>query len=68
MTSGEDNVTTTPEPGTVGLNSPESGSSSPVPRLGRRRLGLVFATVALGLTGAVVYSGIHSRADRKSVV
>jgi RND family efflux transporter MFP subunit len=61
MTSSEDNVTTTPEPSTVGLNSPESGSSSAVPRLGRR-LALVFATVVLGLTGAVVYSGIHSRA------
>ncbi|HEX8895094.1 MAG TPA: efflux RND transporter periplasmic adaptor subunit [Terriglobales bacterium] len=66
MTSSENNVTTTPEPGTVGLNSPESGSSNAVPRLGRRRLALVFATVALGLTGAVVYSGMHSRAVAES--
>ena len=62
MTNSEDNVTITPEPGTMELNSPEPGSSSTAPEPRRRRFVLAFAAIALALIAAVVYSGIRSRA------
>ena len=62
MTPNQENVTITPKPETIKQQTPDSPTNglSPVPR--RRRVVLVFAAVALALTTAVVYSGIHSRA------
>ena len=66
MTTGEDNVATTPEPGTMQLNSHDSHPSGVAPGPTRYRAVLLFAAVAVLLVGAVIYSGIHSRAAAES--
>jgi RND family efflux transporter MFP subunit len=61
MTTGEDNVATTPEPGTMESNGRESVSKGVAPGPMRRHT-TVFAAVGLVVVAAVIYSGIHSRA------
>ena len=63
MTSSEGNVTTTPEPETIELQtiqpSPHGLRSGPG---ARRRTAILVAAAALALLALVIYSGIHSRA------
>ena len=63
MTSSEGNVTTTPEPETIELQtiqpSPDGLRSGPG---ARRRTAILVAAAALVLLALVIYSGIHSRA------
>jgi len=63
MTSSEGNVTTTPEPETIELQtiqpSPDGLRSGPG---ARRRTAILVAAAALALLAFVIYSGIHSRA------
>jgi RND family efflux transporter MFP subunit len=63
MTSNEGNVTTTPEPETIELQtiqpSPDGSRSGPG---ARRRTAILVAAAALALLALVIYSGIHSRA------
>jgi len=63
MTSSEGNVTTTPEPETIELQtiqpSPDGLRSGPG---ARRRTAILVAAAALALLALVIYSGIHSRA------
>jgi RND family efflux transporter MFP subunit len=66
MTTGEDNVATTPEPGTMELNNPGSHPSGVAPGPMRHRAILLFAAVAVAFVGVVIYSGIHSRAAAES--
>jgi RND family efflux transporter MFP subunit len=66
MTTGEDNVATTPEPGTMELKSSGSRPSGVAPRPMRHRAVLLFAAVAVAFVGVVIYSGIHSRAAAES--
>jgi RND family efflux transporter MFP subunit len=66
MTTGEDNVATTPEPGTIEIQMPESGPSGVAPGPMRHRVVLLFAAIAFAFVGAVIYSGIHSRAAAES--
>jgi RND family efflux transporter MFP subunit len=66
MTTGEDNVATTPEPGTMELGGPESHPSGVAPGPMRHRAALFIAVLGVVLLGAVIYSGIHSRAVAES--
>jgi RND family efflux transporter MFP subunit len=66
MTTGEDNVATTPEPGTMELNNPGSHRSGVAPGPMRHRAILLFAAAAVAFVGVVIYSGIHSRAAAES--
>ena len=66
MTTGEDNVATTPEPGTMELNNPGSHPSGVAPGPMRHRAVLLFAAIAVVFVGVVIYSGIHSRAAAES--
>src|SRR5258708_4709617 len=63
MTSSEGNVTSTPEPETIELQtmqpSPDGFRSRPG---ARRRTATLVATAALAILALVIYSGIHSRA------
>jgi RND family efflux transporter MFP subunit len=63
MTSSEGNVTTTPEPETIEMQtiqpSPDGLRSGPG---ARRRTAILVAAAALALLALVIYSGIHSRA------
>jgi RND family efflux transporter MFP subunit len=63
MTSSEGNVTSTPEPETIELQtmrpSPDGFRSRPGVR---RRTAILVAAAALALLALVIYSGIHSRA------
>lgn len=62
MTSGEDNVATTPERGTMEVKSPEADPSGIAPGPIHRRAALLFAAAAVVVIGGVIYAGIHSRA------
>src|ERR1700741_836876 len=66
MTTGEDNVATTPEPGTMELNNPGSHPSGVAPGPMRHRAVLLFAAIAVVFVGVVIYPGIHSRAAAES--
>jgi RND family efflux transporter MFP subunit len=63
MTSSEGNVTSTPEPETIEVQtvqpSPEGFRSRPG---ARRRTAILVAAAALALLALVIYSGVHSRA------
>jgi RND family efflux transporter MFP subunit len=63
MTSSEGNVTSTPEPETIEVQtmqpSPDGFGSRPG---ARRRTAILVAAAALALLALVIYSGIHSRA------
>lgn len=65
MTTGENNVATTPEP-EMELKSSELHPSGGAPKPMRRRAALLFATIAVAFVGTVIYSGIHSRAAAES--
>jgi RND family efflux transporter MFP subunit len=66
MTTGEDNVATTPAPKTMEVNSPESRPRSVANGPRRRHTALWVAAAGAALVGAVIYSGIHSRAAAES--
>jgi RND family efflux transporter MFP subunit len=66
MTTGENNVATTPEPEAMELDSSGSHPSGVAPRPMRRRPVLLFAAIAVAFVGTVIYSGIHSRAAAES--
>jgi RND family efflux transporter MFP subunit len=66
MTPKDENVTITPKPETIELQTPDLPTNRFVIGPGRRRGVLLFAAVALALVAAVVYSGIHSRAAAES--
>jgi RND family efflux transporter MFP subunit len=66
MTTGENNVATTPEPQAMELKSSGSHPSGVAPGPMRHRAALLFAAIALAFVGAVIYSGIHSRAAAES--
>ena len=65
MTTGENSVATTPEPEAKERKSSGSHSSGVAPGPTRHRA-VLFAAIAVGFVGAVVYSGIHSRAAAES--
>jgi RND family efflux transporter MFP subunit len=62
MTTGENNVATTPEPEAIELKSSGSHPSGVAPGPMRHRAVLLIAAIAVTFVGAVIYSGIHSRA------
>ena len=62
MAPKKENVTISPKPGTIEQKTPDSPTNGLARAPERRQMILVFAAVALVLTAAVVYSGIHSRA------
>jgi RND family efflux transporter MFP subunit len=66
MTTGENNVATTPEPGTMELKSSGSRPGGVAPGPMRHRAILLFAAVAVAFVSVVIYSGIHSRAAAES--
>jgi RND family efflux transporter MFP subunit len=66
MTTGENNVATTPEPEAMGLKSSGPHPSGVAPGPMRHRTVLLFAAIAVAFVGAVIYSGIHSRAAAES--
>src|SRR5580692_11121254 len=66
MTPHEENVTITPKPETIELQTPDLRTNGFAPGPGRRRGPLLFAAIALALVAAVIYSGIHSRAAAES--
>src|SRR5215469_2714104 len=66
MSTGEDNVATTPEPGEMELNGPESQPGGVASGPKRRHTALLVGAVGAALVGAVIYSGIHSRAAAES--
>jgi RND family efflux transporter MFP subunit len=66
MTTGENNVATTPEPEAMELKSSGSHPSGVAPGPMRHRAALLFAAIVLAFVGAVIYSGIHSRAAAES--
>ena len=65
MTTGENSVATTPEPEAKERKSSGSHSSGVAPGPTRHRA-VLFAAIAVVFVGAVVYSGIHSRAAAES--
>jgi RND family efflux transporter MFP subunit len=66
MTPNEENVTVTPKPETIELQTPDFPTNGFMPGPGRRRGALLFGAIALALVAAVIYSGIHSRAAAES--
>jgi RND family efflux transporter MFP subunit len=66
MTTGENNVATTPEPGVMEPKSSGAHPSGVAPGPMRHRAVLLFAAIAVACVGAVIYSGIHSRAAAES--
>jgi RND family efflux transporter MFP subunit len=66
MTSKEENVTITPKPETIELQTPNSPTNKFVTGPGRPRGVWLFAAIALALVAAFIYSGIHSRAAAES--
>jgi RND family efflux transporter MFP subunit len=66
MTTGENNVATTPEPGVMEPKSSGAHPSGVAPGPMRHRAVLLFAAIAVACVGAVIYSGIHSRAATES--
>ena len=66
MTTGENNVATTPEPEAMELKSSGSHPSGVAPGPMRHRAALLFAAIVIAFVSAVIYSGIHSRAAAES--
>jgi RND family efflux transporter MFP subunit len=66
MTTGEDNVATTPEPETMDLKSSESHPRGVAPGPTRHRALLLLVGIAVAFVATVIYSGIHSRAAAES--
>ena len=66
MTPKDENVTITPKPETIELQTPGFPTNRFAPGPRRRRGALLFAALALALAAAVIYSGIHSRAAAES--
>jgi RND family efflux transporter MFP subunit len=66
MTPKEENVTITPKPETIELQTPDSPTNRFVTGQGRPRGVWLFAAIALALVAAFIYSGIHSRAAAES--
>jgi RND family efflux transporter MFP subunit len=66
MTPQEENVTITPKPETIELQTPDLPTNRFVIGPGRPRRALLFAAIALVVVAAIVYSGIHSRAAAES--
>ena len=66
MSAGEDNVATTPEPGEMELNDPASQPRGVASGPKRRHTALLVGAVGAALVGAVIYSGIQSRAAAES--
>jgi RND family efflux transporter MFP subunit len=66
MTTGENNVATTPEPEAMELKSSGSHQSGVAPGPMRHRGVALFAAIAAAFVGAVIYLGIHSRAAAES--
>jgi RND family efflux transporter MFP subunit len=63
MTSSEGNVTSTPAPETIEVQTMQPSPDGFRPRPGaRRRTAILVAAAALALLALVIYSGIHSRA------
>src|SRR5260370_30732155 len=67
MASSEENVTTTPEPDTIELQTMQSSSDGfrPRPGVGRQTAALV-AVAVLAALALLIYSGIHSRVAAES--
>jgi RND family efflux transporter MFP subunit len=67
MASSEDNVTTTPEPDTIEMQTmqPSSDGFRPRPGVGRQTVVLV-AVAVLAALALLIYSGIHSRVAAES--
>jgi RND family efflux transporter MFP subunit len=66
MTTGENNVATTPEPEAMELKGSGSRPSGVAPGQMRHRTVLLFAAIAVAFVGVVIYSGIRSRAAAES--
>jgi RND family efflux transporter MFP subunit len=62
----DENVTITPNPETIEVQTPDSPMHRFAPGPGRRRGVFLFAAIALALVAAVIYSGIHSRVAAES--
>ena len=67
MTSSEENVTTTPEPETIEVETvqPSPDGFHPLPGA-RRQTAILVAAAALAVLALLIYSGIHSRAVAES--
>src|SRR5260370_18174136 len=67
MTSSEENVTTTPEPETIGVQTmqpnPDGFHARPE---ARGRIAILVAAAAVAALAFLIYSGIHSRAAAES--
>jgi RND family efflux transporter MFP subunit len=67
MSSSEENVTTNPEPETIGARTTQPGAESSQPQPGLRRgTAILFAAAALAAFVLLLYAGIHSRAAAES--
>jgi RND family efflux transporter MFP subunit len=67
MASSEENVTTTPEPETIEVQTMQPSPNGFEPRPGiRRGTSILISTGALAALTLVIYSGIHSRAAAES--
>ncbi|HEY2116408.1 MAG TPA: efflux RND transporter periplasmic adaptor subunit, partial [Candidatus Angelobacter sp.] len=67
MPSSEENVTTTSEPESIQLRTPEASQDGlpPRPKINRRK-GTLLLTAPIAAIGLLIYSGIHSRAAAES--
>jgi RND family efflux transporter MFP subunit len=67
MTSSEENVTTTPEPETIEVQTMQPNPGGFHARLGARgRIAILVAAAAVAALAFLIYSGIHSRAVAES--
>src|SRR5712675_1700309 len=67
MASREENVTTTPEPETIEVQTVQPSTDGFHPRRGaRRQTAILVAAAALVALALMIYSGIHSRAAAES--
>jgi RND family efflux transporter MFP subunit len=66
MTTGENIVATTPEPEVMELKNSGSHPGGVAPGPMRHRAVLLLAAIAVAFVGAVIYSGVHSRAAAES--
>src|ERR1700678_3196058 len=66
MTPNKENATITPQPETMGRQTPASPTSGFEPTPERHRGALLFAAIVLALAAAVVYFGIRSRSTAES--
>src|SRR6267142_1983416 len=67
MTPSEENVTTSPEPETIEVQTMRPSPDGFHPRSGaRRRTAILVAAAAVAVLAVLIYSGIHSRAVAES--